>query len=274
MWSYLRVVVALGATLGAVSARPSASREDPRVRAFTQAYAPLIDSVEYEDDDVVFVMGGQRIRFDGGRMVLDGRATSKVQCDPIFYPYALSPLTEPPPPGELPTYCTDLMESLWGHTETEIRRHGRSITFLDHRMFVNEMLVDPLSSVEQDIRRAAESDAAVANWASHIAVTYSFMSREIAGSSNRSYHSWGMAVDLVPGSYGGRHVYWRWSRVYDREGWEQIPLDERWSPPEPVIEIFERHGFVWGGKWPHFDNIHFEYRPEIILYNLLTSVGT
>jgi hypothetical protein len=28
------------------------------------------------------------------------------------------------------------------------------------------------------------------------------------------------------------------------------------------VEIFERHGFIWGGKWGHFDTMHFEYRPE------------
>ena len=24
----------------------------------------------------------------------------------------------------------------------------------------------------------------------------------------------------------------------------------------------ERNGFVWGGKWNHYDTMHFEYRPE------------
>jgi hypothetical protein len=38
-----------------------------------------------------------------------------------------------------------------------------------------------------------------------------------------------------------------------------------------VIEIFERHGFVWGRKWSHFDDVHFEYRPEVLLYNRLIS---
>jgi hypothetical protein len=30
-----------------------------------------------------------------------------------------------------------------------------------------------------------------------------------------------------------------------------------------VIAIFEAHGFIWGGKWHHFDSVHFEYRPEL-----------
>jgi D-alanyl-D-alanine carboxypeptidase len=28
--------------------------------------------------------------------------------------------------------------------------------------------------------------------------------------------------------------------------------------------LFEQHGFIWGGKWYHYDTMHFEYRPEII----------
>jgi len=31
------------------------------------------------------------------------------------------------------------------------------------------------------------------------------------------------------------------------------------------VEIFENNNFIWGGKWSHFDILHFEYRPEIIL---------
>ncbi|HPX27614.1 MAG TPA: M15 family metallopeptidase, partial [Treponemataceae bacterium] len=45
------------------------------------------------------------------------------------------------------------------------------------------------------------------------------------------------------------------------------PLKLRWIPPEKVISIFEEEGFVWGGKWIIWDNMHFEYRPDILLYS-------
>jgi hypothetical protein len=35
--------------------------------------------------------------------------------------------------------------------------------------------------------------------------------------------------------------------------------------PKEIVRIFEKNNFVWGGKWVHFDMMHFEYRPEIIL---------
>ncbi len=34
--------------------------------------------------------------------------------------------------------------------------------------------------------------------------------------------------------------------------------------PWEIVRIFEKHGFVWGGKWYHYDTMHFEYRPEIV----------
>jgi len=248
---------------------------DPRVRAFVQAYGALIDSLRADHDDVVFYLRGRAIHFDGGRMLEQGRHEDGTACDPIFYTYSLQPLTEPVlATAELPVYCTDVPETLWGATESQVRSHGHTIEFLDHRMWVNELLDEPLGQIERDLRDEATRDASVAAWIDGLDVTYSLDSRRIAGSPARSYHAWGLAVDFVPTSYDGRHVYWRWSRVYDRDSWDRIPLEKRWSPPLAVVEIFERHGFVWGGKWAHFDVIHFEYRPEIILYNrLISSAG-
>lgn len=266
MWALLQI----GLTASAATVATSGPIEDdPRVRAFAEAYGPLIDSVTYLNDEVVFTLGGRPIHFRDGRMLDGNRLNRSEDCDPIFYRYSLSPLTQPPPREELPTYCTDVAESLWGRTEAEIRRHGRSATFLDHRVFLNRLVLGPLASVERDLLAAATRDRSVAEWIEELDITYSFIRRDIAASQNQSYHGWGLAIDLVPMSYEGRHVYWRWSRVFDRESWHRIPIEQRWSPPQRVVEIFERHGFVWGGKWAHFDMIHFEYRPEIVLYNRL-----
>lgn len=31
------------------------------------------------------------------------------------------------------------------------------------------------------------------------------------------------------------------------------------------LDIFEKYGFIWGGRWYHYDRMHFEYRPELFL---------
>jgi hypothetical protein len=73
--------------------------------------------------------------------------------------------------------------------------------------------------------------------------------RMVADTGEPSMHSWGAAID-INAAYS---EYWLWPRG---------------TPPSPVpaeiIDIFERHGFIWGGKWSHYDTMHFEYRPELL----------
>jgi hypothetical protein len=32
-----------------------------------------------------------------------------------------------------------------------------------------------------------------------------------------------------------------------------------------IVEVFEKYGFIRGGKWYHYDTTHIEYRPELLL---------
>ena len=34
--------------------------------------------------------------------------------------------------------------------------------------------------------------------------------------------------------------------------------------PQEIVRTFEAHGFIRGGKWYHYDTMHFEYQPELI----------
>lgn len=85
--------------------------------------------------------------------------------------------------------------------------------------------------------------------------------RTISGTTRLSAHSFGIAVDFNS-ELGG---YWRWSGAAPGQA---AAYDNRY-PPE-LVQAMERHGFIWGGKWHHFDGMHFEYRPELILYARLT----
>lgn len=263
-------VVTPAAAPVALDPREVSLRSDIRVRAFLHAYDDQVDSVTFRDDDLVFSLGDREIYFQDGRMLAESRRGQPDRCDPIFYRYPLEILEEPLPVSDDPVrFCSDLQEALWGRTEAQIRRSARSTTFIGRRMFVNEVAAEALAEAEQDLRALAETDPGVAAWIEEIDITYSFIDRGIAGTRTRSQHSWGLAVDFVPASYEGLQVYWRWTRAWNRNGWHRTPLEDRWSPPAVVVQTFERHGFLWGGKWAHFDNLHFEYRPEILEYNRL-----
>lgn len=77
--------------------------------------------------------------------------------------------------------------------------------------------------------------------------------RDIAGTSRASAHSYGIAIDLAP----ERARYWRWP------GSHQKSRSDHPAMPAQIVEIFEKHGFIWGGRWHHYDTMHFEYRPEL-----------
>ena len=78
--------------------------------------------------------------------------------------------------------------------------------------------------------------------------------RPIAETKRLSVHAFGAAIDINAG-FGD---YWLWSKRPDGA------VVWRNRIPAEIVEIFERHGFIWGGRWYHFDSLHFEYRPELI----------
>lgn len=92
----------------------------------------------------------------------------------------------------------------------------------------------------------------------------SFNWRVIAGTQRLSAHSFGIAVDFNT-SMGG---YWRWAG--EPEG-NVGPYNNVY--PEALVRHMERFGFIWGGKWHHYDGMHFEYRPELILHARLTGAS-
>ena len=81
-----------------------------------------------------------------------------------------------------------------------------------------------------------------------------FNYRVISGTKRLSPHSFGIAIDLA----SDKRDYWQWATK--ESGGKRLA-----SYPNELVQVFENNGFVWGGKWSHFDILHFEFRPEIIL---------
>lgn len=81
--------------------------------------------------------------------------------------------------------------------------------------------------------------------------------RLIKGTKRLSNHSFGITIDLNT-SYSH---YWQWACGCTDEN--ANPKYKN-SIPQGIVDIFETHGFIWGGKWKHFDTMHFEYRPELL----------
>ena len=97
---------------------------------------------------------------------------------------------------------------------------------------VNEIVVPFLDQIQKEI-----SDAKT-GYDFGTVQTYNFRSKR--GGGGYSMHSWGIAIDINPGSNPAG----------------QAGTD---IPPK-VIEIFRKYGYIWGGEWPgEPDPMHFEW---------------
>ena len=151
-------------------------------------------------------------------------------------------------------------------TRAALEKHIIKHTFLGKNTIIHERIKEPLRRVEKKILDEAKVTPEVQTFIDNLLSADCYNWREIQDSGNRSFHSLGIALDILPKGWGQKNVYWAWRRDFDKD-WMLLPLNRRWTPPEKVIEIFESEGFIYGGKWIIWDNMHFEYHPEIILYN-------
>lgn len=80
-----------------------------------------------------------------------------------------------------------------------------------------------------------------------------FNCRAVADTGLLSMHAYAAAIDINV----AQSDYWSWARARG-----DIPYRNR--IPYEIAEVFEAERFIWGGKWYHYDTMHFEYRPELI----------
>jgi len=168
--------------------------------------------------------------------------------DMFRYSYIDGPYSNPPKnydPGRIRNGA--FFKKMYGSSAREVRRHLRTINWFGRHLRVTTIngIDRKLQAIERELKalgprytKYLTPPGGTFNW------------RKIAGTTRLSVHSFGAAIDINT-KYSN---YWRWSRggYHNR-----IPLK--------IVKIFERHGFIWGGKWYHYDTMHFEYRPELLV---------
>lgn len=97
---------------------------------------------------------------------------------------------------------------------------------------------DQLEKLDPKLLKYVTSTAGTFNW------------RFIKDTNRLSTHSFGIAIDINV----EHSSYWKWDKEYKYRN--KIPYE--------IVKIFEENGFIWGGKWYHYDTMHFEYRPELL----------
>ncbi|MDZ4713594.1 MAG: M15 family metallopeptidase [bacterium] len=137
---------------------------------------------------------------------------------------------------------------MYGNNSGEVKNNLVNIEWVDGSslLFSNvngaaeklKLVIEELLQLPSEFKKYLVRPGGTFNW------------RNIAGTNRLSNHSFGSAIDINT-KYSN---YWQWSNSLNYQN--QIPVE--------IVDIFEKHGFIWGGKWYHYDTMHFEYRPELI----------
>ena len=260
---------------------PTITRAEQVMKALAEAYPRQIDRVEFRRGDWAVLLRGTWYYFSEGKMLPENLLSQASSYSPHgFYNYqAELPLWRTPSEEEQERLrnASDLrnqrqirrsphfFDTLWrAGNHSEAYERVKTMRFLGQPVTVHFMIMENLSLVEETILTAAKTNSQVQAWINSIGRIESWQWRNISDTQTRSYHAYGLALDITPRSYGGKETYWLWTQR-SRQDWWNVSYNERHHPPAEVIKAFEKYGFIWGGKWLFFDTMHFEYRPEILI---------
>jgi len=195
---------------------------------------------------------GTEMRYDDGKRKSFDQALNHPDLEDMFryrYPRGASGYNKTPAknfdPGRI--RYEPLFKKMYGSSGAQVRRHLTTVNWFGQRIRVTH--VNGVASQLRAVARELSSDPRLRKYLTPMGGTFKW--RHIAGTNRLSVHSFGAAIDI-----NVKHsAYWRWNKG---------PYRYRNEIPLKIVKAFERHGFIWGGKWYHYDTMHFEYRPELL----------
>jgi hypothetical protein len=146
---------------------------------------------------------------------------------------------------------------MYGATEKRVRENLTEITWCP-KLIGQKITVTRINGIDKKltlISKELDEHPELKRYLTNIGGT--FIWRNISGTNRHSMHSFGMTIDINT-TYSD---YWQWACKCTNEN---VDIKYKNRIPQTIVDIFEKHGFIWGGKWYHYDTMHFEYRPELI----------
>lgn len=249
-FAVLAVFVAAGTYL-------AASRPDHRA-ALLKAYPDQLRSIK----------GNSVAWFDGSTMPYDDGRAAKTFAelldqpdleDQMSMPYPGGRAADAPPPRNFDPgriRYDPFFRKMYGATHKEVEEHLATVRWLPRTVDL-PVRVTRINGVADRVRKISDEleslPPSIQRYVRKIAGSYFW--RPIAGTDRLSMHSFGIAIDIDT-----RYAdYWRWDGP-GRDG----SYVYRNRIPREIVSVFEKHGFIWGGAWYHYDTMHFEYRPELL----------
>jgi hypothetical protein len=205
---------------------------------------------------------------DGTRMVWDDGIKNKSFKDLLEKPdlkdmfrqaYSTGQLKSPPAknfdPGRVRNEA--FFMKIYGSSEKQVSQHLTEITWCP-KLVGQKLRVTTINGIDKEliqVSKELDEHPELKKYLTNIGGTFAW--RNIAGTKRHSMHSFGMTIDINI-AYSD---YWQWGCKCTNE---EATFIYKNRIRQTIVNIFEKYGFIWGGKWYHFDTMHFEYRPELI----------
>lgn len=241
--------------------------QSDKYQQLQQAYPQFIQSV---NDKEMIWKDGTRMLMNAKSKTLIEKLTSPTLADQIDqWDYPMGPVSHPnTDPGRI--RYEPFFQKMYGDSPQAVEKKLVTIYWMP-KIFGKRypLQVTTVNSVNKKFLKVSqaleelviaypkflpylENPGGLSNW------------RYVANSNRLSPHSYGIAFDINP-KFGN---YWQWDlQKHNRRISESSTLHYQNEIPQEIVTIFEKNGFIWGGKWYHYDTMHFEYRPELIQAN-------
>lgn len=209
------------------------------------------DFLEKGEDNKLYWKDGTVMTYDDGIEKDFDEMLDNPDLEDMFDPqYVAGPDWGEPPsvnsdPGRI--RYEPFFAKMYGSSQSEVSQNLRTIKWFGTSVQVNTVnnVDEKFEAVIEDLEKLPEK---FHKYFKKTAGTFNY--RKIAGTNRLSTHSYAIAIDINT-DYSD---YWRWDKSMKYKN--RIPYE--------VAEVFEKHGFIWGAKWYHYDTMHFEYRPELL----------
>ncbi len=229
------------------------------VRALMKAYPSVVKG--WKDNSIVF-SDGTTLPYDDGKKKTFDQTLDNADIEDMF---SIRYDKEQWQPGYLEDAGRVRNEAffrkLYGNSQQAV-----SSKLVPVKWFGQRLRVTSVNGVADSLRAVAAEFAKLPHLHKYLTQASTFYWRKVRGANRLSAHSYGMAVDINT----SHSDYWLWKNPGKSET-AKIKYANR--IPKEVVQVFERHGFIWGGRWYHFDTMHFEFRPDLLIFARLSETN-